>query len=292
MAALEPVLPTSSDTSGRASFESQRHQYHGRHMTSSVFSNMRGEVDKNHADIPICLCSLVSGLCDSVAFNASSVFVSMQTGNTVFLALGTASLPSNVPLLWLRALCSIGAFILGVFVFSKATTATKRPTAKGTLAGNFGTQALLIFAAAALAQGGAAPSFRSLEAAEAMARAEEWDPRALAIVTLLAFGFGGQIVSSRQLGFNEVPTNVLTSLYCDLFSDPALLAPWAQNPKRNRRAAAAVLMLAGAVAGGWLSRSRAGLSAALWIGGVVKLGIAVAWAAWKVKDERVLVEGK
>ncbi|KAK7755478.1 hypothetical protein SLS62_002408 [Diatrype stigma] len=285
MAAPASILPTSNDTSGRVSLEGEKSQRR-RPRAPALFSNMRGEIDKHHADIPVCLCSLVSGLCDSVAFNASSVFVSMQTGNTVFLALGTAGLPSSVRLLWLRALCSIAAFIAGVFLFSQATRRA-RPTAKGTLAASFLAQALLIWAAAGLAQGGAAPSFASLGAAEALARSGEWDPRGLAVVVLLALGFGGQIVASRQLGFNEVPTNVLTSLYCDLFSDPALLAPWGRNPKRNRRAAAALLMLAGAVAGGWLSRSRdgAGLPVALWVGGAVKLGIAVAWAAWKVKDD-------
>lgn len=287
MAVPESTLPTSNEISGRASLEDEESQRRRPKAPAfALFSNLRGEIDKNYADIPVCLCSLVSGLCDSVAFNASSVFVSMQTGNTVFLALGTAGLPSNVRLLWLRALCSIAAFIAGVFLFSQATRRA-RPTAKGTLAASFLAQGLLVWAAAALAQGGAAPSFASLDAAEALARSGEWDPRGLAVVVLLALGFGGQIVASRQLGFNEVPTNVLTSLYCDLFSDPALLAPWRQNPKRNRRAAAALLMLAGAVAGGWLSRSRgggAGLPVALWVGGAVKLGIAVAWAAWKVKD--------
>ncbi len=298
MAALEPALPTCNDTSRRISVASQRGR--GR-QGMFTFSNLGGEVDRKYADIPVCLCSLVSGLCDSAAFNASSVFVSMQTGNTVFLALGAAHLPSGVPLLWLRALCSIGAFIAGVFAFSRATTTktttTTGPTAKGVLAANFLAQALLIWAAAAVAQGGGAPSFGSLEAAERLARAGEWDPHALAVIALLAFQFGGQIVASRQLGFNEVPTNVLTSLYCDLFSDRTLLAPWHANPKRNRRAAAVLLMLAGAVAGGWLSRSGGGrngddgngggvggLSAALWIGGAVKLLIAVAWAGWNVKD--------
>lgn len=35
-----------------------------------------------HADIPIILCCMVSGLCDSAAYNAFSCFVSMQTGES------------------------------------------------------------------------------------------------------------------------------------------------------------------------------------------------------------------
>lgn len=77
-----------------------------------------------------------------------------------------------------------------------------------------------------------------------------------------------------------MPTNVLTSVYCDLMSDPLLLAPWRDNPKRNRRASVVVLMLLiGGIFGEWLSRTDAGMSVALWVAGAVKFGIAVAWVS-------------
>ena len=86
---------------------------------------------------------------------------------------------------------------------------------------------------------------------------------------------------SRILGFSEVPTNVLTSLYCDLFSDPLLLSlPLSSNPKRNRRIAAMFLLVGGAVMGGWLQRSSAGMSSVLWIAGAIKLAIAIQWLIW------------
>lgn len=110
-------------------------------------------------------------------------------------------------------------------------------------------------------------------------------------VAFLAFQFGGQIVTSRVLGFNEVPTNVLTSLYCDLLSDPQILAPFGKNVKRNRRVSAIILMLAGGILGAWLQRSRVGMPPALWIAGGIKMAIAVAWLTWKGKpvlnDEKV-----
>lgn len=40
----------------------------------------QSEISISHADIPIILCCLVSGLCDSSAYNAWTCFVSMQTG--------------------------------------------------------------------------------------------------------------------------------------------------------------------------------------------------------------------
>lgn len=98
----------------------------------------------------------------------------------------------------------------------------------------------------------------------------------------LAFQSGGQIVTSRLLGFNEVPTTVLTSVYCDLASDPKILK--ADNVKRNRRLGAVLMILIGGIAGGWISRSSAGLSVSLWIAAAIKLGIAYSWSVWKPKQ--------
>ncbi len=97
----------------------------------------------------------------------------------------------------------------------------------------------------------------------------------------LAFQSGGQIVTSRLLGFNEVPTTVLTSVYCDLASDPKILAK--KNVKRNRRAAVVIAILTGGITGGWISRSSAGMSVSLWTAAAIKLSIAVGWSLWKPK---------
>jgi len=116
----------------------------------------------------------------------------------------------------------------------------------------------------------------------------ELDPSDVRLIELLPIGFlafqsGGQIVTSRILGINEVPTTVLTSLYCDLVSDPHMLAK--DNVKRNRRVASAVTLLMGGIIGGWLSRSSVGMPAALWLAGAVKIAIAVGWVLWKAKVE-------
>lgn len=158
---------------------------------------------------------------------------------------------------------------------------------KATLAGSFFLQSLLILISAALGQSGAVPAFAmtnlGTEAAASVLRGYETNATSMAPLALMAFQFGGQIVTSRVLGFNEVPTNVLTSLYCDLLSDPLLLAPLTGNVKRNRRVTAIILMMIGGILGGWLQRSKAGMPAALWIAGAVKMVIAVAWLTWKGK---------
>ncbi|KAF2022369.1 hypothetical protein BU24DRAFT_43662 [Aaosphaeria arxii CBS 175.79] len=248
-------------------------------------TDLRKDIDKQWADIPVCLCSFASGLCDSIAFNSSAVFVSMQTGNTIFLAIGAAYLPSHQKFMWLRAICSIGCFLAGVFCFSKLRHI--RPIAKGTLALNFLTQAILVFIAAALAQSGVTPEMADLPLAEHNVENQIVNLKILIPIGFLAFSFGGQIVSSRQLGFNEVPTNVLTSVYCDLLSDPNLFAPWSSNLKRNRRAFAVVLTFLGGLSGSWLGWSSAGLCTGLWIAGALKVAIAITWLFWKVEEPKL-----
>ena len=86
------------------------------------------------------------------------------------------------------------------------------------------------------------------------------------------------MTTSRLLGFNEVPTTVLTSVYCDLSSDPRILRK--DNVKRNRRAGAVLCILTGGIVGGWVSRSFAGMSTSLWIAAAVKMAIALSWSLW------------
>lgn len=208
-----------------------------------------------------------------------------KQGNTIFLALGTAHLPYGSSTLWLKALVSIASFWAGCFCFGQTRRIGNKR--KGTLGLSFLVQSLLILISAALSQGGVVPafgmSFLGSEASSLLLKSHETNAMSMAPLALMAFQFGGQIVTSRVLGFNEVPTNVLTSLYCDLLSDPLLLAPVGANVKRNRRLVAIVLMMVGGVLGAWLQRSSAGMPAALWIAGAVKLGISLGWVLWQGK---------
>lgn len=107
--------------------------------------------------------------------------------------------------------------------------------------------------------------------------------RQLLPIALLSFQSAGQIVGSRVLGFAEVPTVVLTSMLHDISTDPALLGPLRQNLKRNRRVLAFVGILAGAVAGGFISEGTRRMQIPLWIAGGIKLLIASAWVVWPEK---------
>lgn len=71
---------------------------------------------------------------------------------------------------------------------------------------------------------------------------------------------------------------VLTSNYCDLFSDSGLFK--GRNVERNRRLAAPILLLLGAVCGGLWARSDIGMKGALWTAAGMKGAIVVAWEVW------------
>jgi Na+/H+ antiporter NhaD/arsenite permease-like protein len=99
-------------------------------------------------------------------------------------------------------------------------------------------------------------------------------------LAMLAFNSAGQIVQSRFLGFNEIPTVVLTSTYCDLMFDPLLFtSPLTQNSKRNRRFLSAVLLLLGAALGGYLTQNGK-IENAIWVVGALKIITAGVWLFW------------
>lgn len=253
-------------------------------------------VDPIHAEFVFLTCCLITGLCDGSAYNAWSCFISMQTGmfrvppklpgcqtgnqgdehtgNTIFLGLGASSLPHGKAFGWLKSLVSICSFFVGAFTFS-STTRRLGPRRRGTLFGTFLTQCVLIVIAAGLIEGDLIPH-RAIDAS--LTRGKLF--LELIPLALLAFQFGGQMAASRLMGFNEIPTVVLTSVYYDIASDPALTEGLTRNVKRNRRIGAVTAILVGAIAAGWLSRSEAEMQSALWISAFLKFCIAVGWWFW------------
>lgn len=106
-------------------------------------------------------------------------------------------------------------------------------------------------------------------------------------ITLLAFQAAGQIVASRTLEYDEIPTVVLTTLLCDLLIDQRLFAR--DNPKRNRRVACFLTLILGAMTAGGLYKLTS-MSASLWLAFALKAAITVSWVFWEgaqqMKDEQ------
>ncbi|KAH6962235.1 hypothetical protein BKA56DRAFT_736990 [Ilyonectria sp. MPI-CAGE-AT-0026] len=253
-----------------------------------------GDVDTRWGDLLLLVCFLVAGLVDSAAFNMYGCFVSMQTGNTIFVGLGVSGQPENLPgKAWSRCLLAIVCFAIGALFFSSFHRHFG-PQKRWVLAASFLLQALITGIVAILATTGAVhntPTGRTTIhrdglIIETVEDAFPWSD--YAPITLLAFQSAGQIVASRVLKYNSMPTVVLTSLYCDLMSDAKLFtAPLAENADRSRRSVGAVLLLAGAIGGGFLSKSWVGFAGALWIATFLKTCIAVAWCMWRPKATNV-----
>ncbi|KAL6712032.1 hypothetical protein ACN47E_003075 [Coniothyrium glycines] len=256
----------------------------------SIRQYLSADLDTKWADVPLLACFFCSGLIDSMAFNMYGCFVSMQTGNTIFLGLGVNGQPDSAPRYsWSKSLAAILCFALGALFFSSFHRVFG-PQRRWVLLANFALQALLVAVVAVVATTLAVPNH---PATVVTAHDAQWLRFALpakfpasdfAPIALLAFQSAGQIVASRCLKFNAMPTVVLTSLYCDLMSDAQLFtAPLPANADRNRRFLGAVLLLVGAVCGAYLTRSDAGFMGGLWIGCFFKATIAVAWTVWREK---------
>jgi hypothetical protein len=102
-------------------------------------------------------------------------------------------------------------------------------------------------------------------------------------IALVAFQSCGQAVTSRALRYNALTSVVLTSLYCDLFSDAELFM--LDNSDRNRRISAPVLLLLGAIAGGLVAHSPIGTAGVLWIAAGLKLVVVFSWYSWPAVED-------
>ncbi|KAF4991904.1 hypothetical protein FDECE_13870 [Fusarium decemcellulare] len=278
-------MPDSSDNPEAGSKESLP-------SGSSISRRFAADVDVRWGDLLLLVCFFVAGLVDSAAFNMYGCFVSMQTGNTIFVGLGVSGQPENLPSkAWSRCFLAIVFFAAGALFFSSFHRYFG-PQKRWVLVTSFLIQSFLTGLVALLATTGAVwnhPYGRSTThedgwIIERVQNSFPWSD--LAPIILLAFQSAGQIVASRVLKYNSMPTVVLTSLYCDMMSDAKLFtSPITDNADRNRRATGAVLLFAGAVSGGFLSKSWVGFAGALWIAAFFKLCIGLAWTLWKPKVE-------
>lgn len=107
-----------------------------------------------------------------------------------------------------------------------------------------------------------------------------------AAIVLLSFQSAGQIVTSRALGFNEIPTVVITSLLCDLVSDTQFFA--LRNRKRDRRVVAFFLTLLGAIAGGWITKATGEIAVVLWVAVGIKAVVMGIWVIWTADSNEIV----
>ncbi|KAF2878464.1 hypothetical protein BDV95DRAFT_624901 [Massariosphaeria phaeospora] len=239
----------------------------GSRVLNQLKRHMTANISKEWADLVLLFCYIITGLLDSSAVFIWGAFVSMQTGNTVYLGLGLVA--PNEGIRWIKSLVSISFFCFGSFFFSRFHRVLS-PRKRWVLVASYSLQLLFIATAALIVTLGNDSS-----------NGLHW--QVLVPIAAVAFQSSGQAVTSRVLQYGGLTSVVLTSNYCDLFSDPNLLA--VSNVERNRRVAAPVLLLLGALFGGLWAHSPIGLKGALWTAVVLKSMAVVAWLAWKGEPE-------
>lgn len=240
------------------------------------------DISTQNADVLMLTCCLISGLMDSTIYNAYGTFVSMQTGNTIFVGLGGSNGKDTYkPYGWVKSLTSIACFILGSLFFSRLSRLLG-PLRRTTFVTSFLLQSLFIFITACIIQAGVIQGTVDLIP-------DDIDWKQELAIALLSFQSAGQMVGSRVLGLSEIPTVVVTSVLCDFASDPEIAQPLRRNVKRNRRVLAFLGILVGAVVGGWLSKVTGKMQVALWVAGGIKISVVAAWAFWPKRLQGVVV---
>ncbi|KAK7970614.1 hypothetical protein PG996_000957 [Apiospora saccharicola] len=238
--------------------------------TSVWREKLTADVHRDWADVVLLLCYIITGLLDSAAISTWGSFVSMQTGNTVYIGIGLAA--PNESKRWVKSGISLISFCVGSFCFSRFHRHFS-PCRRWVLCASFLIQMTFIIAAACV--------LTFVPSAGNEKDSIEWN--VLLPVALVAFQSCGQAVTSRALKYNSLTSVVLTSIYCDLFSDTQLFA--FNNTERNRRVGAPLLLLVGAIMGGILSRSALGTAGVLWIAAGLKLLAAITWFLWPAANQ-------
>ena len=193
-----------------------------------------------------------------------------HAGNTVYIGLGLSA-PSESNR-WIKSSVSLASFCIGSFCFSRFHRFFT-PSRRWVLCASFIAQTVLILLAAGILTWG--PHSANPK--------EEITWNILVPIALVAFQSCGQAVTSRALKYNALTSVVLTSIYCDLFSDAELFV--LHNVERNRRMSAPILLLFGAVSGGLLAHSTIGTAGVLWIAAGLKFLVVVSWFLWKPADD-------
>ncbi|KAJ0307339.1 uncharacterized protein N0V96_003172 [Colletotrichum fioriniae] len=231
--------------------------------SKSLRKKLTTDVQRDWADLVLLACYIITGLLDSSSISIWGSFVSMQTGNTVYIGLGLAAPTESTR--WIKSATSLISFCLGSFFFSRFHRFFS-PKKRWVLCASFIAQTLLCVAAAVILTVGPA------------AGKDEIAWNVLVPIALIAFQSCGQAVTSRALKYNALTSVVLTSIYCDLFSDAELFS--VRNAERNRRVGAPVLLLIGAICGGLFAHSSLGIAGALWTAAFLKFLIVLSWFFW------------
>lgn len=169
------------------------------------------------------------------------------------------------------------------------------------LIGSFSIQTIFILTAAVLIRFGlvsnrpaVAGAFSSGNHLSSLPNPEEEDNyKDLIAIALLAFQSSGPVFFSRVLGQIELPTIVLSTLYCDFTADLYRLPYSLRNMsswhsfffiderRQFRRLGCILSLFLGGLTGGMMFRSNAGMIGAIWLAAGLKGSMVALWVVWK-----------
>lgn len=244
---------------------------------------------------------------DAVAFNSWNCFVGMQTGNTIFAALGLGGLPQTAhPHQFVKSFVAIGSFCLGALFFNfihRIPTGISQPTNlrhRGMFALSFLIQTTLIFIAAALVSSGVVSNkpfvigqFSSGSQTTGEVDIGHRNYMDLIPIIILSFEAAGQVCLSRVLSLLELPTIVLSTLYHDWAGDLwGTRQLWRQSSsvkdfvlvqgrRQNKRFASIIALFLGGIVGGEMYKTKPQMAGALFLAGAIKLAMTAAFVLWK-----------
>ncbi|KAB8077964.1 hypothetical protein BDV29DRAFT_167422 [Aspergillus leporis] len=232
-----------------------------------LVNHLTTDINPSHGDLVLLFCYVITGLLDSSAVFVWGSFVSMQTGNTVYLGLGLMGVDESTR--WIKALTSIASFCVGSFCFS-AFHRRFSPRRRWVLCASFLIQTLCVATAA------------TIVTLYQTSRDSPLTWKVIVPLMLVAFQSSGQAVTSRALELKGLTSVVLTSVYCDLFSSLEI-SPIAMlhGVDDRRRGGAVVCLLLGTMLGGLWAKSLTGLMGAFWTAVLCKAFIAAAWLVWR-----------
>jgi len=193
-----------------------------------------------------------TGCQDAAVAATYRCFASNQTGNTVMLAISIAGMYHEQGARTANIGASLGVFLFGAWCIGQLGHIVG-PRRRVWLTFSNALQTILVSAAAAL-----------IYISEMVG---EEGRSSIAVIALLAFASGAQVVMSRAFTCNEISAGPATAACVNLMMDQKLFS--GNNRPRNRRVSFHAALISGAVAGAFMYQ-RLGLALVILVSAVLK----------------------
>lgn len=125
----------------------------------------------------------------------------------------------------------------------------------------------------------------------------------LIVIAVLAFQSAGPVFFSRVVGVVELPTIVLSTIYCDFVADlyrlPASIrnrTSWYNlliNDERRqfRRLGSIMMLFFGGISGGFMFKCAGGMVGAIWLAAALKMCLVISWVFWRAEKKPHEIDG-